>query len=557
MARWKLWVVVVLALGAGAASLAVGSADWAARQLEQVDRNLAASRAQIELSQAMLGRQVEAVALLAARDPALLEALAEPAKPARGKRKASRPAPKAAPRPDPSGVADAAVKAAAQALRLDLSRGLVSSLVTEGGPGEGVAPVLVEAALGGEARQGHVRHKDKVYAAAAVPVRKGMALLFGVPVDPHWKGTLQGTTPVRVVLFSGPGKPGTPLPAGEEKAFAAAAGKPGGAPVSLGRLGKVKAPGLGFLPPLPLLFVQAPAQRLQGVALAGLPGAALVLAAPTGPALAPVGAWQQITVAALALVLLVALAITVFSGGGAGRWPGELLAAADRIADGDFAARVPRLAGQAGRLGAALNRAAEAAAGGPGAPEAVPEAYSPEAVPEAAPEAVPEAAPEMAAEPREAQAELAPEPAAAPPPELEAEPATAAPGAPILAMATTGQLDGSELFAQASAPAARSARFTSTATFEAPAPAAPPAPAAGASPAAPDADEEHWQQVFQDFLGVREQCGEPSEGLTYERFRQKLQKNKEGLIAKYSCRGVRFQVYVRDGKAALKATPVR
>jgi hypothetical protein len=29
------------------------------------------------------------------------------------------------------------------------------------------------------------------------------------------------------------------------------------------------------------------------------------------------------------------------------------------------------------------------------------------------------------------------------------------------------------------------------------------------------------------------------------------------LVEKYSCRTVRFQVYVKDGKAALKATPVK
>ena len=36
-----------------------------------------------------------------------------------------------------------------------------------------------------------------------------------------------------------------------------------------------------------------------------------------------------------------------------------------------------------------------------------------------------------------------------------------------------------------------------------------------------------------------------------------LRKNKEQLVAKYNCRTVRFQVYVKDGKAALKATPVK
>jgi hypothetical protein len=56
---------------------------------------------------------------------------------------------------------------------------------------------------------------------------------------------------------------------------------------------------------------------------------------------------------------------------------------------------------------------------------------------------------------------------------------------------------------------------------------------------------------------VRVKCGEPSEGLTYDKFRLKLEKNKEQLVQKYGCRTVRFQVYVKEGRAALKATPVR
>jgi hypothetical protein len=37
----------------------------------------------------------------------------------------------------------------------------------------------------------------------------------------------------------------------------------------------------------------------------------------------------------------------------------------------------------------------------------------------------------------------------------------------------------------------------------------------------------------------------------------KLIRNREQLVKKYQCRTVRFQVYEKDGKAALKATPVR
>jgi hypothetical protein len=55
---------------------------------------------------------------------------------------------------------------------------------------------------------------------------------------------------------------------------------------------------------------------------------------------------------------------------------------------------------------------------------------------------------------------------------------------------------------------------------------------------------------------VRDECGEGSDGLTFDRFRVKLEKNKETLVQKYGCRTVRFQVYVKEGKAALKAPPV-
>lgn len=70
-------------------------------------------------------------------------------------------------------------------------------------------------------------------------------------------------------------------------------------------------------------------------------------------------------------------------------------------------------------------------------------------------------------------------------------------------------------------------------------------------------EERHFQEVFRDFVSTREKCREPADGLTFDKFKMKLLKNKEQLVAKYQCRTVRFQVYVKDGKAALKATPVK
>jgi hypothetical protein len=72
-----------------------------------------------------------------------------------------------------------------------------------------------------------------------------------------------------------------------------------------------------------------------------------------------------------------------------------------------------------------------------------------------------------------------------------------------------------------------------------------------------DPDEEHFREVFDAFVSTRAQCGESADGIHYERFATKLRTNRDQLVQKYNCRTVRFQVYVKDGKAALKATPVR
>jgi hypothetical protein len=67
----------------------------------------------------------------------------------------------------------------------------------------------------------------------------------------------------------------------------------------------------------------------------------------------------------------------------------------------------------------------------------------------------------------------------------------------------------------------------------------------------------YFRQVFEQFVSVKQSCGEPTTGLMFERFAEKLVKNRADLMAKTGCREVRFTVYVKDGKAALKATPVK
>ncbi len=75
-----------------------------------------------------------------------------------------------------------------------------------------------------------------------------------------------------------------------------------------------------------------------------------------------------------------------------------------------------------------------------------------------------------------------------------------------------------------------------------------------------DEDQEetaHFKHVYDDFMNAKKQCNESIAGLTLDKFLQKLRDNKSALIMKHGCKTVRFSVYVKDGKAALKATPVR
>ena len=66
-----------------------------------------------------------------------------------------------------------------------------------------------------------------------------------------------------------------------------------------------------------------------------------------------------------------------------------------------------------------------------------------------------------------------------------------------------------------------------------------------------------FRAVFQQFVATREKCGESVADLVFEGFAAKLGHTRDSVIAKHQCRDVRFDVYVKDGRAALRATPVR
>lgn len=66
-----------------------------------------------------------------------------------------------------------------------------------------------------------------------------------------------------------------------------------------------------------------------------------------------------------------------------------------------------------------------------------------------------------------------------------------------------------------------------------------------------------WRKVFEDFVRIKKECGEPTEGATFEKFQVTLRKTRDSLMEKHACKKVKFSVYVKEGRAALRASPMK
>ena len=73
----------------------------------------------------------------------------------------------------------------------------------------------------------------------------------------------------------------------------------------------------------------------------------------------------------------------------------------------------------------------------------------------------------------------------------------------------------------------------------------------------PNTYEDMCHAVFNQFKDTRASCGEDVSRLTFERFKKKLDKNRAAILERYQCKDVRFEVYVKAGKAAIRAIPVK
>ena len=70
-------------------------------------------------------------------------------------------------------------------------------------------------------------------------------------------------------------------------------------------------------------------------------------------------------------------------------------------------------------------------------------------------------------------------------------------------------------------------------------------------------EEAHFREVFDKFVATQKECGGPVAGLSFDKFVSKLHAAREQVMKRHNAASVRFTVYVKEGRAALKASPVK
>lgn len=90
--------------------------------------------------------------------------------------------------------------------------------------------------------------------------------------------------------------------------------------------------------------------------------------------------------------------------------------------------------------------------------------------------------------------------------------------------------------------------------------ASPPVPAAtssGAGGAASDDTDDRMKRLYRAYITAKKRTGESTDGLTYDRLVRTLRKQVPSIQAKTGCKQVDFKIEIKQGKAILKAVPVK
>jgi hypothetical protein len=559
--RLKLWLYMLLFLLAGAANLYVLTGDLAAMALKEADTGLRVGAAHLHEAERLMASEAAAVTGLAVKSAELLEALfAAPPRADSAKKKGKGPPPSDAATEAAvqaryaaaESAARNAVEEAAQRLAISLPAGAWWAVASPEwlqkkldealqDPQRKEAAAFLRDAAGGNPRRGYVRVNDGLWYGVAYPAGEGAALVLFLPLDLGWAKTMASAAGVDLTLDVGTPQLITTAAPDLAKRLARTAAT-ASVPVSEGAMPLVMLD-QPVQVRVPVLFTTAPAARALSVQLAGLPKGHMILSIPTVGFFTELARYQWALLLGMAALGVIGLLLGVLVKTEVlPQVPATLVAAAAKIERGDYSARAPEFLGALGTVAGALNKAAEVAEAAtsrsgqdPFAPPGGPNFVLPKE-----PSFVFPIAP-----PFQPQAQAP----AAPPPSTLPGFAPPAPGEQVARDTTApiGVSAGPAAFPFPPAPQPRPSGPAPTSLFQA---VTPPA-------VAEESEDEHWRAVHQEFLRVRSECGEPTEGLGFDRFKPKLEKNREQLMQRHGCRTVRFSVYVKDGKAALRATPVK
>jgi hypothetical protein len=83
----------------------------------------------------------------------------------------------------------------------------------------------------------------------------------------------------------------------------------------------------------------------------------------------------------------------------------------------------------------------------------------------------------------------------------------------------------------------------------------PPPPPAEEKPETEE--EKYYREMFEEFVAAKQELGEKVEKLNLDRFVRKLKKQEEVLKAKHGCKGVKFQVTVKNNQVSLRPRIIR
>jgi hypothetical protein len=535
---WTLCSLVALAL---AANLALVSARFAQTLEEGLSSRLAVASAGVRTQIDLLDQRISPRP--AAYNPELIEATkppGDPSQPGKPDERALRAA-AAAVQPEP----DLLVVSTAQSSAVS-RRGRSASLSED--PSR--LPLIRIALEGGGASPQFVSFDGKVYRAAAARIPGSSAVVVtGTLIDDRFAAQLKSLVDADVTVLQQGSAVASSLPADDRGKVAAWAKASAGA--GFGDL-RIDLPFVGarFSGQLPLGAPRAATRA----ALSQLgQGVQAAISLPAAPPLAWLARYQAFYLAGWVLFVLAAFVLGLF----AGRAPGA--ERAFRPAPAPSPARARK---------------------GPPAPAAVETPWSEEPIPAPVPSAAgghepldPELAPSAAgdlepqlgqlpasagADPMWSDEAFPPAPGARDEPAARVDALELAASEPEAGEVHEEPSDGAppELGAGWSDAPQSAAPASASAALEEPEPWPPPQAEAPDEQAAADPDEAHFRETFEKFLALRAETGE-SGTLTYEKFAAKLRQNREQMLSRGTARKVRFTVYKKDGRAAIKASALR